>query len=392
MAIIDKFTGATLTKSLRPRAGLALAFTALIVGAVPESGEAKTSQTDLDQTVAELNQLHAWLGDAAVRLDIVQTKLREADASISEIITTIKQASTNLTNTETAIEILQRQQTGLMDRRQLQAEKIAVHLRQAYKLSGQNFVKLLVLQETPDTFDRMIRYHGYFSHARKEVLQEYRTTLASMERTSIELESRRTEFEQRQEDFRRRLGMLQGERQARKKLIANLSQEIKDKGLVRDKLAHDRVRIEALLAQLVKRDSNLDGKLFANAKGRLNWPVQGRLTYRFGEPRAGGRLSWEGIYLSAPSGSVVTAVGRGQIVFSDWLRGFGLLTIIDHGNEQMSLYGSCDSLVKQNGDWVEGGEIVASAGQSGGQDLDGLYFEIRINGQPTNPLAWLAKQ
>ena len=392
MAIIDKFTRATLTKSLRPRVGLALAFTALIVGAVPESGEAKTSQTDLDQTVAELNQLHAWRGDAAVRRDIVQTKLREADASISEIITTIKQASTNLANTETAIEILQRQQTGLMHRRHLQAEKIAVHLRQAYKLSGQNFVKLLLLQEPPDTFDRMIRYHGYFSHARKEVLQEYRTTLASMERTSIELESRRTEFEQRQEDFRRRLGMLQGERQARKKLIANLSQEIKDKGLVRDKLEHDRVRIEALLAKLVKRDSNLDGKLFANAKGRLNWPVQGRLTYRFGEPRAGGRLSWEGIYFSAPSGSVVTAVGRGQIVFSDWLRGFGLLTIIDHGNEQMSLYGFCDSLVKQNGDWVESGEVVASAGQSGGQDLDGLYFEIRINGQPTNPLAWLAKQ
>ena len=372
--------------------GLALAFTALILGAVPNSGESKPSQTDLDQTVAELNQLHEWLGDAAVRLDIVQTKLREADASISGIIAAIKQASTNLANTETAIEVLQRQQTRLTDRRQLQAEKIAVHLRQAHKLSGQDFVKLLLLQETPDTFDRMIRYHGYFSRARKEALQEYRTTLASMERTSTDLEGRRAEFEQREENLSKRFGMLQGERLGRKKLIANLSQEIKDKGLVRDKLEHDRVRIEALLAKLVKRDSNLDGKLFANTKGRLNWPVQGRLTYRFGEPRAGGRLSWEGIYFSAPSGSVVTAVGRGQIVFSDWLRGFGLLTIIDHGNEQMSLYGFCDSLVKQNGDWVESGEIVASAGQSGGQDLDGLYFEIRINGQPTNPLAWLAKQ
>jgi len=392
VAIIDKFTRATLTKSLRPRVGLALAFTALILGAAPNSGESKPSQTDLDQTVAELNQLHEWLGDAAVRLDIVQTKLREADTSISEIITAIKQASTNLTNTETAIEVLQHQQTRLTDRRQLQAEKIAVHLRQAHKLSGQDFVKLLLLQETPDTFDRMIRYHGYFSRARKEALQEYRTTLASMERTSTDLEGRRAEFEQREENLSKRFGMLQGERLGRKKLIANLSQEIKDKGLVRDKLEHDRVRIEALLAKLVKRDSNLDGKLFANTKGRLNWPVQGRLTYRFGEPRAGGRLSWEGIYFSAPSGSVVTAVGRGQIVFSDWLRGFGLLTIIDHGNEQMSLYGFCDSLVKQNGDWVESGEVVASAGQSGGQDLDGLYFEIRIKGQPTNPLAWLAKQ
>ena len=392
MATIDKFTEATPTKSLGSRAGLTLVFTVLTLGAVPESGESKSSQTDLDRTVAELNQLQEWLGDAAVRLDIVQTKLREADASISGIIAAIKQASTNLANTETAIEVLQRQQTRLTDRRQLQAEKIAVHLRQAYKLSGQDFVKLLLLQETPDTFDRMIRYHGYFSRARQEVLQEYRTTLASMETTSTDLESRRAEFEHREEDLRKRLGTLQGERLARKKLIANLSQEIKDKGLVRDKLARDRVRIEALLAQLVKRDSNLDGKLFANAKGRLNWPVQGRLTYRFGEPRAGGRLSWEGIYFSAPSGSVVTAVGRGQIVFSDWLRGFGLLTIIDHGNEQMSLYGFCDSLVKQNGDWVESGEVVASAGQSGGQDLDGLYFEIRIKGQPTNPLAWLAKQ
>ncbi|MEC9251668.1 MAG: peptidoglycan DD-metalloendopeptidase family protein [Pseudomonadota bacterium] len=392
MAIIDKFTRATLTKSLRPRVGLALAFTALILGAAPNSGESKPSQTDLDQTVAELNQLHEWLGDAAVRLDIVQTKLREADTSISEIITAIKQASTNLTNTETAIEVLQHRQTRLTDRRQLQAEKIAVHLRQAHKLSGQDFVKLLLLQETPDTFDRMIRYHGYFSRARKEALQEYRTTLASMERTSTDLEGRRAEFEQREENLSKRFGMLQGERLGRKKLIANLSQEIKDKGLVRDKLEHDRVRIEALLAKLLKRDSNLDGKLFANTKGRLNWPVQGRLTYRFGEPRAGGRLSWEGIYFSAPSGSVVTAVGRGRIVFSDWLRGFGLLTIIDHGNEQMSLYGFCDSLVKQNGDWVESGEIVASAGQSGGQDLDGLYFEIRINGQPTNSLAWLAKR
>ena len=144
------------------------------------------------------------------------------------------------------------------------------------------------------------------------------------------------------------------------------------------------------MAKLAQQDSPLDGSLFANAKGQLDWPVQGKLTYRFGEPRAGGRLSWEGIYVTAPSGSAVTAVGRGQVVFSDWLRGFGLLTIIDHGNNQMSLYGFCDSLIRRNGDWVESGEIVASAGQSGGQDLTGLYFEIRIKGQPTNPLAWLA--
>ena len=392
MTIIDHFTGATRTRHSLFRASFAIACTALALGAVAESGESATSQIALDRTVSELNELHAWLGDAAVRLNIVQTKLHAADASISDIVRATNEASSNLTNTETAIATLQLQQTLLTDRRRLQAEKIAVHLRQAYKLSGQDFLKLLLLQQTPDTFDRMIRYHGYFSRARKEALQEYRTTLTSMNRTSTELESQRVELKQQEEDLRSRLKTLQSERLARKDLIASLSQEIKNKGFARDKLAQDRARIEALLAKLVLRDTNLDGAVFTNAKGQLNWPVEGQLTYRFGDPRAGGRLSWEGIYFSAPSGSVVTAVGRGLIVFSDWLRGFGLLTIIDHGTEQMSLYGFCDSLVKQNGDWVESGEIVAFAGQSGGQDVDGLYFEIRINGQPTNPLAWLAKR
>ena len=375
---------------MRPRLGLSITLIALALGAVPEYGVSNPSQVDLDRTVAELNQLHQWLGDAAVRLEVLQTKLHAADESIASLVTTTKRTSTNLTNTTAAIEILEGQRTRLEGRRELQAKKIAVHLRQAYKLSGQDFLKLLLLQENPDTFDRLIRYHGYFSRARKEALQEYRSTLTSMENTTTELATRGAEYERQEEDLRKRVKRLQEERLARKEIISNLAQEIKDKGSIRDKLALDRVRIEALLAKLAQQDSLLDGSLFANAKGQLDWPVQGKLTYRFGEPRAGGRLSWEGIYVTAPSGSAVTAVGRGQVVFSDWLRGFGLLTIIDHGNNQMSLYGFCDSLIRRNGDWVESGEIVASAGQSGGQDLTGLYFEIRIDGQPTNPLAWLA--
>ena len=375
---------------MRPRLGLSITLIALALGAVPEYGVSNPSQVDLDRTVAELNQLHQWLGDAAVRLEVLQTKLHAADESIASLVTTTKRTSTNLTNTTAAIEILEGQRTRLEGRRELQAKKIAVHLRQAYKLSGQDFLKLLLLQENPDTFDRLIRYHGYFSRARKEALQEYRSTLTSMENTTTELATRGAEYERQEEDLRKRVKRLQEERLARKEIISNLAQEIKDKGSIRDKLALDRVRIEALLAKLAQQDSLLDGSLFANAKGQLDWPVQGKLTYRFGEPRAGGRLSWEGIYVTAPSGSAVTAVGRGQVVFSDWLRGFGLLTIIDHGNNQMSLYGFCDSLIRRNGDLVESGEIVASAGQSGGQDLTGLYFEIRIDGQPTNPLAWLA--
>ena len=219
---------------MRPRLGLSITLIALALGAVPESGVSNPSQVDLDRTVTELNQLHQWLGDAAVRLEVLQTKLHAADESIASLVTTTKRTSTNLTNTTAAIEILERQRTRLEGRRELQAKKIAVHLRQAYKLSGQDFLKLLLLQENPDTFDRLIRYHGYFSRARKEALQEYRSTLTSMENTTTELATRGAEYERQEEDLRKRSKRLQEERLARQEIISNLAQEIKDKGSVRD--------------------------------------------------------------------------------------------------------------------------------------------------------------
>ena len=104
------------------------------------------------------------------------------------------------------------------------------------------------------------------------------------------------------------------------------------------------------------------------------------------------RLRWEGIYVAAPDGTEINAIHSGRVVFADWLRGFGLLTIIDHGNRYMSLYGNADVLLKQTGDWVEGGETIASAGSSGGRGVSGLYFEVRANGRPTNPAAWLRRE
>jgi septal ring factor EnvC (AmiA/AmiB activator) len=131
---------------------------------------------------------------------------------------------------------------------------------------------------------------------------------------------------------------------------------------------------------------------FAKSKGKLAWPVQGRLAGDFGQPRGAGPVKWNGVLLEAAAGTPVRAIHRGRVAFADWLQGLGLLVIVDHGGGYMSLYGHNEALLKESGDWVEPGEPIAQVGDTGGQARPGLYFEIRLNGEPVNPNAWMAKR
>jgi septal ring factor EnvC (AmiA/AmiB activator) len=125
-------------------------------------------------------------------------------------------------------------------------------------------------------------------------------------------------------------------------------------------------------------------------KGKLRWPVAGRISMRFGARQAGGKLVSRGVRIRAPAGAEVRAIARGRVAYADWLRGFGLLLIVDHGNNYMSLYGNNRTLYKEVGEWVKGGEVVATVGSSGGQSSDGLYLEMRKKGRPFDPGPWFA--
>ena len=151
-------------------------------------------------------------------------------------------------------------------------------------------------------------------------------------------------------------------------------------------------RLQALLDRITASIADLptpgDTTPFVREKGKLLLPVSGRITDRFGTSRNNGKLRWNGIFIAAPRGAPVRAIHYGRVVFSDWLRGFGLLLIIDHGDGYMSLYGHNQVLYTEVGDWVTAGEIVATVGDTGGQNRAGLYFEIRYKGKPTNPQLW----
>lgn len=362
--------------------------------ATPAAGTDDPARTEaaLGEITRQLNALDTWLGDADRRRVRLQKEIETRDREVATASASVAAASAALGAAEAELDRLQRETGELRERQAQQARLIASHLSAAHRLAGEDFLKLILNQESPETFDRMIRYHRHFSAARAATLTEYQATLAELEanraRVSAQAEAAaalRTEQEARHQ-------ALVAERDARRTLIAELEAEAEDKAVERERLLADRKRLEDLLAELRRRAQAQDGRSFAQRRGNLPWPVAGRVVHGFGQSRAEGRMTWNGILVAAEEGTPFRAVHRGEVVFADWLRGFGLMVIVDHGSGYMTLYGQADALSKRVGERVEAGEVLGQAGRSGGQQQAGLYFEVRHNGAARDPAAWLGKR
>lgn len=356
------------------------------------SSEREEAQRALEDVVGQLNALDVWLDDAEERRVRWLGEVKIKDREVASVSQAVDEASAALAVVIRSLDKLEKEQRELQEKRERQAAKIGEHLAAAYRLDGRDFVQLLLNQESPDSFDRMVRYHQYFSAARLTALQEYQNTLEALTANRLALKEQAEEQEARKEELAARQAKLIEERDQRRQLIAQLDAEAEDKAAQRQRLDTDRDRLKRLLDELNRRAMALDGSAFVARKGSLEWPLKGPLRSSFGRPRADGRMVWHGMLVAADEGTPVKAVFRGRVIFADWLRGFGLLAIINHGGGYMTLYGHADSLTKGVGDWVESGEVIARAGRSGGQQASGLYFEVREEGVPRDPLGWLAKR
>jgi murein hydrolase activator len=362
---------------------------------VPQPGGAADdiarARRDMEGITKRLNDLDAWFSTATRKQRDWQKELRKTDQSIAGTNQGVRRIEAELKSIRAELAGLDQELQRLTAQRSEQAERIADHLAAAYRLSGEDFLKLLLNQEDPQRFDRMLRYHRYFSTARAATLAAYRETMSAIEANAVETLAKEQALAEQQQNLDGERKELLAQRQERQRLLTALDTEMKGKSQQRTRLSEDRARLEKLIAELNRRAQGV-ATTFAKSKGKLPWPTQGKLAHRFGQQRAGGLLTWQGVFITAPEGAPVTAVAQGRVAFSDWLRGFGLMTIIDHGSGYMSLYAHSDVLYKRVGETVKSGETVAAAGRSGGQTESGLYFEIRHNGAPIDPLTWLSRR
>lgn len=361
-----------------------LALAGLAVCAAAQDGE-------LDAVTKRLNALDSWLDDAGKRLAGEQRRLATAERRIAASGKRMRDLDQRIRTGAARIERLQGEGQALRAQRERLATRLAEHLRAAWRTAGQDPLKLLLVDADPIVVARLGRYHGYLAAARAEALRALGETASAAARNHDKRTGAQRELESARRAAAKEQSALLAQRKAQRRTVANLRAALADKGRERERLTRDQQRLQQLVVEIADRAKGeaTPPPPALRASGGLVWPIQGRVTRRFGQARAGGRMRWQGIHLQAALGADVRCVSGGKVVFADWLRGFGMLLIVDHGGGRLSLYGHADALFKRVGERVEAGEVIAAAGSSGGQAETGLYFEVRQNGKPMDPLAWL---
>lgn len=352
------------------------------------------------------------------RIDALQNRLAASEETKSEAVDALRESERAISETNRTLHELAAQQRAVNARlAELQGQSrptaAEIDLQQAglarllylqYIGLQPDALRLLLNREDPNRIARELHYLTHLSRARAELIRGLRSNLARLNelaRTTQQQSAELAAIDAEQQAQRKRL---ETEKHARKVVLVRVSRQIEKQRREISTLKRDENRLAKLVEQLRQvlarsrpetlrnehlPDGSDDGRPFTQRKGRLNLPVRGELRNRFGSPREGGGLLWKGLFIAAPAGQEVKAVAAGRVVFADWLRGFGNLLIIDHGDGYMSLYGNNESLYKQVGAATRGGETVAVVGNSGGNTDSGLYFEIRHQGKAFDPLGWV---
>jgi septal ring factor EnvC (AmiA/AmiB activator) len=349
----------------------------------------------------QLKQLKTEISTLRNELELTRTKLSSEQAALKNADLEIQTNALEQRELEAARQVHVKQLSNLHTERQsylLSIEKrreiLAKQILTAYRLGRESRLKLVLNQDSPALLSRTLAYYEYFSRSQAAQINELRQVLQTLDQMQAKINLELSAIDDVQKSQQAVLEEMTDQRNKRQAIIASLSDQIDTDESRLTELQNNRNDLEKLLEKLsnVLADIPADlGKRLAPSelKGRLPMPVKGRVKHAFGQPRTAG-LRWQGWLIGADLGNEVTAIAYGRVAFSDWLRGYGLLMIIDHGDGFMSLYGNNESLLHEVGDWVEPGTTISTVGTSP-LNGNGLYFEIRRNGKVMDPAVWLKR-
>lgn len=376
----------------RLRIALALAGACLCSTQIWAQATPADTEANLGQLRERIETLKSRIEQTSDARGVQDRELRLVEQRIGDLARRLRVLVGRLERQNERLEVLRDREAEQVSALDQQRAALARQVRQAYAVGRQERLKLLLNQQDPATLARVMAYYDYINRNRaarlieiREAVEELRDTQSEIRQESAKLESLRT----RQLAERDELELIRTQRQA---IITELSKALKDQGIELTRLQEDEKELSDLLLGLRQALSDIpappsEREGFRQARGRLPWPTEGKVAARFGGRKIG-NLRWEGVLIHAAEGQEIKAVHPGRVAYADWLRGYGLLIILDHGDGYMTLYGHNQSLFKEAGDWVGQGEPIAAVGASGGQTVPGIYFEIRYRQRPVDPLRW----
>ena len=360
------------------------------------SGEmTKVKEQELEEVRERISRLKQSMDSAAEERDRLTGELQELDVAISEQRMRIAEIERDQKYTAEKKRKLDEELAEREQHLDDESEALAAQVRTAYMSGSQERIKLLLNQRDPATLGRLMAYYRYLNDYRAENIEAVVEQIRRLDELRAQIaaeEARLTALARARYD---ELGRLNGSQEERKTLLVSLRKKIANEGQEVNRLAAQEKDLTRLIAELTSILSDYpisSEQPFSEHKGKLTWPVAGTLLHDFGQPRVGGNIKWNGVVLTAPRGREVRAVYHGRVAFADWLAGMGLLVIVDHGEGYMTLYGYNETILKNTGDWVAPGDVIATVGDSGGQSQVGLYFELRRGTKPENPRRWVTKR
>lgn len=397
----------------------------LIAAGAAGLAEAATNASKAADAQNELKQLKA-------RIEAIQRKLAAAEESKAEAADALATSERAISDANRAVADLREQSRSANARvaelrreiektqREIERQRDAaaqLFYRQ-YTAGRPDTLAIVLSGRDPNAIARDLHYLTYIGRARSDLVSGLAANLARQSALLAEADAKASELAAVTAEQTRQRRRLEDEKRARTLVLTRISREIEQQRGEIGTLKRDEARLARLIDQLSRLiartprpkpaesrprgeprvqnerlpEAEHDEGPFARLKGRLALPVRGELANRFGSPRQGGGVIWKGLFIAARAGEEVRAIAGGRVVFADWLRGFGNLLIVDHGENYMSLYGYNETLYRQVGDVIRGGERIAAVGNTGGHPDSGLYFEMRHEGRPFDPMTWVSRE
>ncbi|HQR23608.1 MAG TPA: peptidoglycan DD-metalloendopeptidase family protein [Steroidobacteraceae bacterium] len=380
--------------------GLVLA-AGLLLGtpAVPAPSKQPTpaqKEAELRRVNSRIEKVQKAVNEDIEKRDKLSAQLRDAELGVQKARKTLDQIHAERLATEARLQDLEQEERGLEQDLAAERGALAGELRAAYVNGREEELKLLLNQEDPATFGRMLSYYGYFGRARAERIAGIRDKLEHLALVREKIAAEHERLAALEADQQQQVAALRSAQESRTRAVAAIEGQIRNQRSELGRLQSQAQALERLIDQLRKalEETPVAKQApFEPLRGKLPWPVQqGRVLARFGQPRAGGSMRWQGMLIGTDRGARVRAPYAGRVVYADWLPGMGLMVVLDHGGGYMSLYGHNEELFRKVGDAVSAGDVIGSVGDTGGHNEPALYFEVRRGRQPVDPETWLQKR
>lgn len=351
-------------------------------------------QTELNSLQKKIKRLQQTIATKQNSKSEFIKQLRNIEKKIGTINQKIKKSSSLISASKKQLKKLNKQKKSLNHSLSNNKKSLSNQIYGAYTQGQNSHLQMIFNQQDPAQFQRQLMFYQYLTSQQSDTIDAVTDDLQTLSRTEDNIKKEKTQLTSNKKTLETQKSSLTKDRSKRKKIVKKLNSELNRQGSKLNSLNEDAEQLKQLIASIneIFKDNSAPKTPFVKQKGKLPWPLKGNLKTMYGRLKPLSKLKWQGNIIYAPNGRHVRAISSGRVAYADWLKGFGNIIILDHGDGYLSLYGNNESLYKLPGEEVRKGEIISSAGNSGGKSKSGVYFEIRKKGRPQNPSIWCRKK